>query len=340
MTINAKIRMFLLLLLACSAMPAYRAMALDEAQTEWQKTCDRVANVPFPPGDRPTPADRKALQNCGSYGLYYGFDQPPDPRRARLCAYDEMDRDQDDGPFNGKAMLMTIYANGVGARRNLDLAIRLACETGGAPAEIEGRVDHLTKLRAENWQGNDFSLCDDITSGYMAGFCADHANRFASRTRMERLERLQSRWSGADRREFALLRKTSLQYFEIHSGNEVDQSGTARAALSIEDAAAREDDFMETLEKLEKGTFPAYSGQQFRDADAKLNAFYQRVQKKSDPEWGTITKEGIRETQRMWIRYRDAWVRFCGRKYPRYSPDSIRTELTLKRINELEAFLN
>ena len=35
-------------------------------------------------------------------------------------------------------MLMTIYANGVGADRNFDVAMRFDCELGGAPAEEEG----------------------------------------------------------------------------------------------------------------------------------------------------------------------------------------------------------
>ena len=45
-------------------------------------------------------------------------------------------------------MLMIIYANGVGAERNLDLATTLACPLDGAPAEEDCRVKRLDTLKA------------------------------------------------------------------------------------------------------------------------------------------------------------------------------------------------
>ena len=320
---------------------AQSAVAAEKPpQTDWAKICARVRDLPFPAEDRPTVKDLKDLDQCIAYNLYYGFYETADPQKARLCAYSEMDKPGEDGPFDGQAILMTIYANGVGARRNFDLALKLACKIGGAPMEIEGRVNHLAALKAQNWQGNDFSLCDDITSGYMAGFCADHTSKFASMAREEQLDRIQSKWTSADHREYDRLRKTAVQYFDTHSEHEVEQSGTARTAMFIEDTQALEEEFKNTLDLLEKGKLPKYSSQQFKAADARLNAVYQEVQKKFDPSGGTVTKEGIRNTQRMWLKYRDAWVTFGGKKYAHYSADSIKTYWTLKRIKELEEFIN
>ncbi len=310
------------------------------SQKDWKKICERVANVPFPAEDRPGPKDTKNLIRCNPYELYYGFEEPANPEKARLCAYDEMARPREDGPFNGKAILMTIYANGIGAKRNFDLAIKLACLVDGAPVEVEGRVIRLEDLREKNWQGKNFSLCDDVSSGYLAGFCADHANKFTSRKRSRQTDRLQAKWNNADRKEYGLLRKTADQYFDIRSENEVDQSGTARAALSIGETSSQEEEFIRTLEKLEQKKLPKYSDQQFKDADSRLNTVYQKIQDKKDPEYGTITKKGIRGTQRAWLKYRDAWVRFCAKKYPDCSADSIKTYLTLKRIKELEELLD
>ncbi|OPY62729.1 MAG: hypothetical protein A4E62_02979 [Syntrophorhabdus sp. PtaU1.Bin002] len=341
MIMHARTRVFLLVFLAWFMLPGNPARALEnQPQKSWEKICERVINVPFPSGDRPSSKDAKTLNKCSSYDLYYGFGQPANPEKARLCAYDEMDKARVDGPFDGEAMLMTIYANGVGAKRNFDLAIKLACKIGGAPAEIEGRVKHLEELKEQNWQGTGFSLCDDITSGYMAGFCADHVNKFASRGREKQLDKIQSKWTGAEKREYAILRRAATQYFDIHAENEVDQSGTARAALSIDDTSSQEKAFIKTLEMLEQGRLPNYSHQQLRDADSRLNSVYQKIQKTSEPPSGTVTKESIRTTQRGWLKYRDAWVRFCEKKYSGCSSDSIKTHLTLKRIKELEAFLN
>jgi uncharacterized protein YecT (DUF1311 family) len=236
-------------------------------------------------------------------------------------------------------MLMTIYANGVGASRNYDLAIKLACKIEGAPAEVEGRVEHLEKLKAKNWQGRDFSLCDDITSGFMQGHCAAHEQRFADIKRENKLAALMAAWSPEDRNAYSVLRETARRFFEARVDNEVDLSGTARSAFIIEEEAALERDFAQSLNELEQGKAPTYSSEDFRLADGKLNSVYRRVQNAKPSLWGTVTKEGIKNTQRVWIKYRDAWVVFADRKYPAVGADSIMTRLSKKRTRMLEEFL-
>ena len=70
-------------------------------------------------------------------------------------------------------MLTVLYANGDGVERNIPLALRFACEQGWAPAEFEGRVKHLESFNfVKPSPRGQFSFCDDITSGFMQGFCA------------------------------------------------------------------------------------------------------------------------------------------------------------------------
>lgn len=333
--IHQKIQRFLCISFACLILP--NLVIAEKQQESWQNICEQVKNIPYPAADLPTAKDAKSLKGCISYNLYYGFVEKADPVKARLCAFGES-KDLGDSPFYGKAMLMTIYANGVGAKRNFDLALRLACENGGAPAEIEARIKHIIELKAQNWLGNDFSLCDDITSGYMAGFCADHREKFKSIVRDKKLSVIQAKWTKADKKEFAALSKIAYQYFDVHADNEVDQSGTAHTALYIDDKALQEDFFIKTLEMLEKESLPKYSDQQFKDADAKLNSVYKQVQQRDDSEGGSVTKEGIKITQRTWIKYKDAFVKFCSKKYPDASKD-IKTYITLNRIKELEEFI-
>jgi uncharacterized protein YecT (DUF1311 family) len=307
---------------------------------EWQKVCERYRKVPFPAKDRPTAADAASLSKCSSYELYYGVNQKADPVKARLCAYREMDGNEGDGPFSGPAMLMTIYANGVGAKRNLPLAINLACGLDGAPAEMEGRVAHLEGLLVQKWQGKDFSLCDDITSGLMQGYCADHFDNFDRDKREKRLELIQKKWPAAEKSAFALLEAAASRYFNARVENEVDQMGTARAALATEENAALQERFVSLLQELNAGKLPKASPQKYRAADAELNAVYRQVQGAKDPDlWGTVTKEGIRTAQREWIRYRDAWVKFCGKKYPGLDPAGIKTILTAERTKMLKEFV-
>ena len=141
------------------------------------KMCASVKDVELPAADRPTPAEEKALAKCVSADLYFGFGQPADPAKARKCAYAEMDRDAK-APIGGKAMLMMIYANGKGATRNFDAAIKLACSIGGSPGDDTGRVYQLDRLKKQNWTGNNFSVCDHSSGREMYEQCAILSERF------------------------------------------------------------------------------------------------------------------------------------------------------------------
>ena len=104
-------------------------------------TCRRLRGLTPPASDRPDAATAAALgKSCNAEALYYGIGMPADPVKARQCALIEEDAGKaspyDAGRFGGTAMLMTIYANGVGAARDLDLATALACRVDGAAAEF------------------------------------------------------------------------------------------------------------------------------------------------------------------------------------------------------------
>jgi uncharacterized protein YecT (DUF1311 family) len=306
-----------------------------------QQICQRVKDVALPAKDRPTFEEKKSLAQCDSEDLYYGFGKSADPVTARKCAYIEMDKGKDEEPaFGGRAMLMMVYANGKGAERNFDVAIKLACTLQGAPAEMEGRVQHLAKLKEQHWAGNDFSICDDITSGYMQGFCAGQQERFEAVTRNNRLKLILGRWSADDQQAFAALRQAASEFFKSSTENEVDLSGTIRSAFQIQHEASLNDGFVSSLQQFELGHLPNFSAADFARADAALNAAYQKIQqKKKDDNWGTVTAEDIKKTQRVWIPYRDAWLVFGQKKYPGVSADSWKTWLTQERTRMLQHFL-
>ena len=165
-----------------SASPSWAAPD-EQSDTPLPADCDALKKLSLPLEDAPPASMARSLKGCSSEDLYFGIGVPKDPIRARQCAYVER-QDPDNGwpnLFAGTGMLMTIYANGIGAPRNFDIAMKFACELGGAPAEEEGWLAHLQKLKSENWQGQDFSPCDDITSGAAMGFCEAHEAKLAER---------------------------------------------------------------------------------------------------------------------------------------------------------------
>lgn len=64
---------------------------------------------------------------------------------------------------------------------------------------------------------------------------------------------------------------------------------------------------------------------------------YQRIQKSRDSaNWGTVTKKGIRKTERAWLIYRDAFAEFAKVKFPSFAPEGLEKAPTEERIKSLE----
>jgi uncharacterized protein YecT (DUF1311 family) len=324
--------------LVVAAPPAARA---DEPDEDFKPApCQRARDVTFPMGDQPDAAAVGSLEGCKSEALFYGIGQPADPAKARLCAYVERSVG-DQVVFGGSAILMTIYASGVGAARNLDLAIRMACAIGGAPAEVDGRVAHLEELKAARSKGKAaFSLCDDVTSGFMQGHCAGHAYRIWEAKREQRLAALVASWSPEERGGWESLRAATSAFFKARSANEVDLGGTARAAEQIDEEETQEKGFDELLRKLGKDALPRATPAAFLRADAALNSRYKAIMA-APPQGdsGAVTKDGVRIAERAWLKYRDAWVAFTTLKFPNVDPLATKTWLTSERAAMLAEFV-
>ena len=98
----------------------------NEGFEESRAMCRAVKGREPPKADRPSAAAAAALKGCDSEALYYGIGMKADPVKARHCAFLERDAG-DQGTFGGSLMLMTIYANGIGAPLDLAAATPLAC---------------------------------------------------------------------------------------------------------------------------------------------------------------------------------------------------------------------
>src|SRR5262249_4003081 len=161
--------------------------------------------------------------------------RPRDPARARQCAIVQMDDPQmRDDPFGGAALLMTIYANGQGAARDLDLALHFSCITWGAPEEHEGRVTTLEAMKSKP-APPEFSYCDDVTSGMAGGQCAAHDQRFSQVKREAAFTAYTKGWDAGTKQAFARLRSVATAFVEARTSNEVDLSGTLRGAFAIQE---------------------------------------------------------------------------------------------------------
>jgi hypothetical protein len=230
-----------------------------------------------------------------------------------------------------------IYANGKGATRNFDLALKFVCEIDGARAENDYRFEHLLKLKDQRWTGDNFNLCDDATNGFMQGICASMQEKFARAERGRKLDEITSRWSPSEKQAFYKLQQAAKAFFDASSRNEVDLSGTGRAAFEIEANASLNDEFVAAVERFEKGHLPKFTSPDFNRADGELSALDANLQAEPGTSTiGTITSVGIKTAERAWLSYREAWVNFGQVKYPNVTPASWRTWLTQDRVRMLK----
>jgi len=326
----------LALLLALAAGAAQASGLADDDSVAHKAICKAVGQREPPAAHRPTPAQSKALAKCDAEALYYGEVGPPDYVKARLCALKDGGAADDQSVFNDDVILMQIYANGRGVPRDMDLAIAYACKDDAqAPAEFTGRLDSLIARRAEP-DPKPFDYCDDITSGYMEGMCAARDSQIADKGRAAGLDRVAARLPPAARAPFGALKTAAAAFASAHGDGEVDLSGTGRAAFEIEAEDAARTAFQHHLDALLNHRWPAASPTAARKADAELNAAYRAtLAAVGKGQSGTVEPRGVRDAQRRWLAYRDAFVAFAKAAAPGVDAPSVLADLTRERTRML-----
>ncbi|WP_348264752.1 DUF1311 domain-containing protein [Telmatobacter sp. DSM 110680] len=318
----------------------------ENADDSTQAKCRQYLQTPLPVEATTVTAPAK-WPDCNSYKLYSGVGTKIDYAAARQCAWSERLAQQANleprytiaSVFGGSAMLSVLYANSEGVSQNLTLAQKFVCEAGGAPAEIKYRLDHVASLKKNASAKAKFDFCDDITSGFMGGFCAARGSEFQDQKRSTILKEIAAPFTLEQKELFETLRKAEAAYAEAHARGEIDLSGTARAMFQIDAEDTLRDDFIEALRTFESGKYPKISAQDFQYADARLNSEYRKAltdaeQHKS--EYGAVQPDGIRNAERAWLKYRNAWLAFAKLRYPTVPDQAWLLLLTTNRISVLD----
>lgn len=117
----------------------------------------------------------------------------------------------------------------------------------------------------------------------------------------------------------------------------------------LESAKARLNfEFLKMTDGFDKEDSPSFSAADFAKEDASLNSTYANVIKINFPETASgkddctsepqpcPSIEEFRQTERAWLRYRDAWVTFGPMRWPQINAVSWRTYLTRQRTRQLQ----
>lgn len=272
---------------------------------------------------------------CNSFELLAGG---ADPTAVKRCAFREMAAGEN--TVGGAATLATIYANGTGVARDYNTAIAYACRIDGAPFEMDGRIKHLARLKADGPGKTPFDLCDDITSGMMQGFCAERAGDLADAKRRKVIAQLTGGLSGPRRVAFQRLQKAEDAFVKASAEGEVDVSGTGRGEFIEQSEQKHRDSFLAMLRTVLADRAPADTPHAAGAEDRQLNLAYGKLMALKDTSGlGTVTKNGIRDAQRAWLGYRDAFVAFAEAGPTPGPVESLVAQLTHARVDDLRALL-
>ncbi|HFD2434500.1 TPA: lysozyme inhibitor LprI family protein, partial [Legionella pneumophila] len=303
---------------------------LESYSPQTKKLCQTVAHISVPSQNQLDEASKASLKNCDALDLYYGFNAAPDYDKAFQCAL--MNKD-----YN---VLVMAYANGRGVTFNPDLAMHFACMMeDAAPAEMDSRIAHLAQIKEGN-KKTSFDICDDITSGYMMGWCSSIDQRLEDVKRNKKINDLVSQWTAQEQLLYQQVRKTAEVYIRDHSMNEIDLSGTARSAFAINAQLNLNQRLFELLQKVNRCETPLMTIKQYEEMDKQLNNIYKKLMADTSSfQYTTVTKEGIKKTEIAWIQYRDAWIQLARVKCPKISVESWQVLLIQDRIKLLNEIL-
>ncbi len=349
-------KLFLILLLIAAATCA-AAQEQDYASSSAAKMCASVDNLPVPTIAPESPADASWLKGCAADDLYYGASphQDVDYNAARRCALygwavkhgpaaEDLSGSGDVYDFSTQTLVM-IYANGDGVPRNLDLATDVACKEAFPLQNPES--DHQIELiqvilkLAQMKSATSPPRFDYCNGGAQLSewpeklVCASIKTRLSRKKRETRLTELVAPWTREQKDAFAKARAAFSQFedFEERAENTCDVP-VEICTMDIEDRL--ETEFAVNIGGFEQGKLPALTHQKYGDAKFALNATYQQLLTATHNANGNLMLK-IRDAERTWPAYRDAFVEFAKLRWPSVSGDSWLTFLTNERIKQLRS---
>jgi uncharacterized protein YecT (DUF1311 family) len=213
----------------------------------------------------------------------------------------------------------------------------MVCHSSDVPAELQLGVADLDLTRDDEKLEKPYRFCDHVTSGRNSAYCVSDADLDAEEARNDAWKALKAKWTAPQQAAFEKFDAVAKKFFEKRAWNENDMSGTARITIADEAERQMAQELLDAVSGFEKGTLPAVVP--LARADAALNKMYADIMARKEEWIGTIDKDRIRETQRLWLGYRDAFADFLAKRFPKRSVSDWKAWVTTVRTAQLKELL-
>ena len=236
-------------------------------------------------------------------------------------------------------VLAMVYANGEGVRKNLPLARRFLCEYGDGIGS-DTNAEELTKFDALTSSGQRFDMCGkqiDFGRGVDYDCLGFQQDRRDKEVQLREAAILKTT-SPPVRAAFVELRRAWEAFHSAYGAMDsaICDGGTGCGPITENDDLKFTGSWLAALKNIEAGTPPATHADaaKFSMLDRDLNEKF-RASLKFYTE-GTSAEEGltpaVREADRKWLIYREAWVHFGALRWPDLPSDQWRAWQTLEWV--------
>ena len=298
--------------------------------------CSKVANRKLPTLPPLTAAEKSYLDRCDSIDLYYGGKGDPNYEKARLCALYQVSLPEtdelpsDNGREVGIGILATIYTNGKEVPRDLDLAIAIACKRDAAPSADDG-YSHMIQLIDDSRRdpSKPYDFCSTVGLDFwkiVALKCQGTALAREERRRQADLSNLAAAWSAEQKTALSSLLRARDAYEGASEDSDVELCITGTASEQMEVRQGFDELFAADMKEFVSGKLPHATHEEALRSDRRLNQTYRELIDglviEANKHGCAKPVEFVRESERAWIGYRDAWIKLATLRWSKVSADS------------------
>ncbi|WP_431474617.1 lysozyme inhibitor LprI family protein [Marinobacter sp. KM021] len=228
---------------------------------------------------------------------------------------------------------------------NPELVFWLITHGGVVPSEMDTAV----KVYYQRWKTGgaiEFNLCEFVTSGIGATHCATRNEEIREKERNTDIDSLMSKLDPVQASLLQMAYQEMAEFVTLKAQGEEMHGGTAFSATIAWSIDEQKQEFINLVSNIINRRTPQYSFDLHAE-DAKLNEEYgillSLIEANPDLDMGLnstmVSLSDFRNTQRQWIKYRDAMEQFFHSATGK-STKKIRGFLTHKRNEDLISLKN
>lgn len=220
-----------------------------------------------------------------------------------------------------------------------ELVMQLIVRGGFVPGEVEGAIqDYYAAMNASDTLV-EFRVCDYVTSGMGLTYCAQKWEVEEQERLADEIQKLKV-FFGLKNSLLDSAYMATMRFLDAKVWNEEGHDGSGYAMWAQSSLSEQREEYLVFLSELRDNHLPSVANS-FKVNDKRLNVNYKNIMNelKRNPIYRnryTIDAEGFRETQRLWISYRDRNTALLIAISNRKDEDFWNNYFTVKRLEEFE----